>query len=100
MTISGISSGLSALRRQSAALDRAAEHLAKAASTDVFDARSSQPGSQPGAEAIGARESGLVDGTVELLVARRMFSAALKVAQAANAGIGEALRLGDYDSAA
>jgi hypothetical protein len=94
VTISGISSGLSALRRQSAALDRAADHLAKAASTDVSDA----PTSQPNAGAIGAQANGSVDGTVELLVAKRMFSAALKVAQAANEGIGEALRLGDYDS--
>lgn len=96
MSINGISSGAAGIQRHSAALDRAAEKLARAASSDVHDV----PSTQRDAEALGAQEGAVVDGTVQLIVAKRMFSAALKMAQVANEGIGEALRLGDYDAAA
>ena len=96
VSINGISGGASGIQRQSAALDRAAEKLARAASRDVQDV----PSTPRDAQALGVQEGAVVDGTVELLVAKRMFSAALKMAQVANEGIGEALRLGDYDAAA
>jgi hypothetical protein len=35
-----------------------------------------------------------------MMVSKRMFSAALKMAAAANEGISEALRIGGYDNAA
>lgn len=96
MTINAISSGLAGMQRQSHAMDRAAEKVARASVTDVTMA----PGTQEQAETIGAQESALVDGTIEMMVATRMFTAALKVAQTANEGIMEALRIGNYESAA
>jgi hypothetical protein len=95
MAINGVSSGLTAIQRQAASMDRAAEKIAKSSITDVSQA----PTNAAEAEAIGAQESGMVDGTVEMMVAKRMFSAALKMAATANEGIMEALRIGDYDSA-
>ena len=95
MAINAISSALSAMQRQSVAMDRAAEKIGRAAATDV----TAVPQSQEQADAIGAQESGVVDGTVEMMVAKRMFSAALKVAQSANEGIMEALRIGNYEAA-
>ena len=94
MAISAISSGMAAVQRQSVAMDRAAEKIARAASSDVSDVAQTQEQ----ADAIGAQESGVVDGTVELMVAKRMFTAALKMAQSANEGIMEALRIGNYDA--
>ncbi|MEO6446440.1 MAG: hypothetical protein ABIZ91_08835 [Gemmatimonadaceae bacterium] len=96
MTINAISSGLAGMQRQSQAMDRAAEKVARASLTDVTKA----PETQEQAETIGAQESALVDGTVEMMVAKRMFTAALKVAQTANEGIMESLRIGNYEAAA
>jgi hypothetical protein len=92
--INPISSGLSGLQRQSAAMDRAADKITRAAASGVEEA----PATQEEANAVGESESGLVDGTVEMLVARRMFTAAIKVAQTANDGILEALHKGGYDA--
>lgn len=94
MAISAISSGMAAVQRQSVAMDRAAEKIGRASSSDVSEV----PQTHEQAEAIGAQESGLVDGTVELMVAKRMFTAALKMAQSANEGIMEALRIGNYEA--
>jgi hypothetical protein len=95
MAINAISSSLTALQRQSAAMDRAAEKVARATSTNVTDA----PTNAKDAEAVQAQETNLLDGTVDMMVSKRMFSAALKMAAAANEGISEALRIGGYDSA-
>ena len=94
MAINAISSGLTAIHRQAAAMDRAAEKIARAGAVNVSDA----PQNAKRAEVAAAEESGLLDGTVEMLVARRMFTASLKMASAANDGITEALRIGGYDS--
>lgn len=96
MAISGISNGFSGIQRQSAALDRAAAKISRATSGDVTET----PTSQQQAEEIGSQETSLVDGTVELMVAKRMFTASLKVAQVQNESIMEALHLGNYESAA
>lgn len=95
MAINAISSSLTALQRQSAAMDRAAEKVARATTTSVTDA----PTNAKDAEAVQAQEANLLDGTVDMMVSKRMFSAALKMAAAANEGISEALRIGGYDSA-
>lgn len=95
MAINAISSGLTAIHRQAAAMDRAAEKIARAGAVNLSDA----PQNAKRAEVAAAEESGLLDGTVEMLVARRMFTASLKMASAANDGITEALRIGGYDSA-
>ena len=92
MAISAVSSGLAALQRQSVAMDRAADKINRATSTDITEVLETQDQ----AESIGSQESGLVDGTVELMVAKRMFTVALKMAQTANEGIMEALRIGNY----
>lgn len=95
MAINAISSSLTALQRQSASMDRAAEKVARATTSNVTEA----PTNAKDAEALQAQETNLLDGTVEMMVSKRMFSAALKMAAAANEGISEALRLGGYDSA-
>jgi hypothetical protein len=95
MAINAISSSLTALQRQSAAMDRAAEKVARSTTANVTDA----PTNAADAEALATQQSGMVDGTVEMMVASRMFTAAVKMAQTANEGIFEALRLGGYDSA-
>jgi hypothetical protein len=95
MAINAISSSLTAIQRQSAAMDRAADKVARSTTSNVTDA----PTNADDAEALATQQSGLVDGTVEMMVATRMFTAAVKMAQTANEGILEALRLGGYESA-
>lgn len=95
MTINGISSSLTAIQRQTASMERAAEKVARA----TTGAPSDVPTNAAEADALASQEAGLVDGTVEMMVAKRMFSAALRMAQTANEGILEALRIGDYDGA-
>lgn len=73
-------------------MDRAADKIARASAIDVSETAFTPVE----AEAIASSESALVDGTVEMIVASRMFSAALKVAQTTNEGILESLRLGGY----
>lgn len=95
MTVNGVSSGLSAINRQSAAMDRAAEKIARASTA----AGQASP-TPAGAGVAQAGETQLLDGTVEMMVAKRMFTAAVKMAQTANEGVMEALRVGGYDIAA
>jgi hypothetical protein len=95
MAINAISSSLTAIHRQSAAMDRAADKVARSTTSNVTDA----PTNAADAEALAAQQSGMVDGTVEMMVATRMFTAAVKMAQTANEGILEVLKLGGYDSA-
>lgn len=95
MAINAISSALSAVQRQSASVERAAEKVARATAVNVSDA----PTNSREADVLASQEAGLLDGTVDMMVSKRMFSAALRMAAAANEGISEALRLGDYDSA-
>ncbi len=96
MAISGISSSIIALQRGAASLDRAAAKVARATSGDVTET----PTTQAQAEEIGSQETDLIDGTVEMMVSARMFTAAVKAAQVSNEGIMEALKLGNYDHAA
>ena len=95
MAINAISSSLTAIQRQQASMDRAAEKVARSTTTNVTDA----PTNQKDAEALSTQETGLLDGTVQMMVSKRMFTAALKMAAAANEGISEALRVGGYDGA-
>lgn len=95
MAINAISSALSAVQRQSASVERAAEKVARATAVNVSDA----PTNSREADVLASQEAGLLDGTVDMMVSKRMFSAALRMAAVANEGISEALRLGDYDSA-
>lgn len=91
MTVNGLSGALSGIQRQTNALDRAAERVTRATTAEQA------PREQAGVEESGASE--LASGMVETLVARRMLSAALKMAQTANEGIMEALRVGGYNPA-
>ncbi len=95
MAINAISSSLNAIQRQSASMDRAAEKVSRATTANVSEA----PTNAHDAEALASQETGLLDGTVEMMVSKRMFTAALRMASTANEGITEALRLGGYDSA-
>ena len=88
MAIRGVSSGLSAITRQREAMDRAAEKIARATLATTA--------SHATAEASADSVSPLLEGTVELMVAQRMFTAAVKMAQTANEGVVEALRAGKY----
>ena len=92
MAINAISSALSAIQRQTASMDRAAEKIQRSASSSISDA----PASAQDAEALASQEGGLVDGTVEMLVSTQMLTAALRLAQTANEGLAETLRLGGY----
>ena len=96
MTVRGVSSGLSGINRQSAAMDRAAEKIARAASA----ASSPAAAALESARTYETPQTQLLDGTVEMMVATRMFTAALKMAQTANEGVLEALRVGGYEAAA
>ena len=94
MAINGVSNSLSAIQQQTAAMDRAAAKMTRASATDV----SSTPSTPAESGAVASQESGMAQGTVEMIVAHRMFSAAIKMAQTANEGIFEALRGGGYDA--
>jgi hypothetical protein len=89
MSIDALSSSLGAIQRQSDAASRAAEKIERA----TLD--TSRPESAS-VEQRGDSVETLASGSVELMVARRMFSAAIKMAQTANEGIFEALRIGGY----
>ncbi|MEP7383110.1 MAG: hypothetical protein ABI910_15575 [Gemmatimonadota bacterium] len=95
MAINAISSSLNAIQRQSASMDRAAEKIARATTANVSEA----PTNAKEAAALATQETGLLDGTVDMMVSKRMFTAALRMASAANEGITDALRMGGYDSA-
>ena len=93
MTIQGVSSGLSGINRQREAMDRAAEKIARA----TIASSSGAPGTDgASADSVNA----LVTGTVEQMVATRMLTAAIKMAQTVNEGVFEALRVGGYSAAA
>jgi hypothetical protein len=92
MAINGISSLLSSLRAQGTSVDRAAERIVRAGSIDV----SQVPNSDAGAAGVESAEVDLIGGAVELLVARRAFSAAVRAAQISNETLEQALDLGGY----
>jgi hypothetical protein len=94
MAINGVSSSLAAIQIQTAAMDRAAEKMTRVSSTDVAPT----PSTPAESGAVASQESGMAQGTVEMIVAHRMFSAAIKMAQTANEGILESLRGGGYDA--
>lgn len=94
MTVNGVSSGLAAINRQTAAMDRAAEKIARATTPERAAT------SAGNAEVAQTQEGQLLDGTVEMMVAKRMFTAAIRMAQTANEGVFEALRVGGYGAAA
>ena len=90
MTVNPLHSALSGIQQQRAALDRAAEKIARA----TLDPQATQGHSGPNESAVAQLDQGLV----EALVARRMFTAAVRMAQSTNEGIVEALRHGGYDA--
>lgn len=89
MSIDALSSSLGAIQRQSDAVGRAAEKIERAT---LDTSRPDQAAVEQSRDTIET----LAGGSVELMVARRMFSAAIKMAQTANEGIFEALRIGGY----
>ncbi len=93
MTINPLNSSLAGIQRQGAALDRAAEKIARATLRP-------EPGATSSRETPEAPEARLDQGLVDAMVARRMFTAAVRMAQSANEGIIEALRVGGYGAAA
>ncbi len=88
MMVRPLRSALSGVPQQRAAFDRAAEKVARVS----LDA--SAPQGQPALQ--GSSEAQLDQGLVQALVAKRMFTAAVRMAQSANEGIIEALRSGGY----
>jgi hypothetical protein len=92
MAINGISSLLSSLRSQSQAVDRAAERIVSAGSIDVARVPDSD------AEALAAESADLelIGGAVQLMVARRAFSAAVRAAQVSNETLAETLEIAGY----
>ena len=95
MTISGVSSALAGLRSSTDAVDRASARIAGA--TGVA-AEAVDGGADP--SAIAEAESGLTSGQVDLVVARSMFVASLKLAESTNAMLLESVRMGGYGVAA
>jgi len=93
MNVSGLSSALSAIQRQSEALNRAAARIARAGLTDSVE--ESDAASPTNAVSTGGD---LVAGTVDSLVARSLFTAAVRLAETTNENINAALRLGGYVS--
>jgi hypothetical protein len=93
MTINPLNSHLAGIQRQGAALDRAAEKIARASLRP-------EQGAPSKARPAEAEEARMDQGLVEAMVAKRMFTAAVRMAQSANEGISEALRIGGYDVAA
>lgn len=69
-------------------MNRAAERIARAGLSDPGDSES------PAKQVCGSDE--LIAGTVESLVARSQFVAAVRLAQVANDNVFETLRLGGY----
>ena len=93
MNVSGLSSAFSVIQRQSEAMNRAAARIARVGLQDSVEAA-------PGAAAASAVSGGdeLISATVDSLVARSLFTAALRLAQTTNENITAALRLGGYVS--
>jgi hypothetical protein len=84
MKVNGLSSALAGIQRQSDALGRAAEKVARAAAVD------SLPSSRQENRLYRSSADELIhSGAVEAIVARRMFSASLRMAQAVNEGVDE-----------
>ncbi len=91
MNVSGLSSALSAIQRQTQAMDSAAARIARAGLQANVDGRVDPTT----AEAASASED-LVLASVDSLVARNLFSAAVRLAQTTNENITAALRIGGY----
>ncbi len=96
MTINSISNGANGIQKQGAALDRAASRIARATLAESHQAPAKPRQTAAEAEA----PSRLADATVDLMVSKRMFTAAVRMAQTANEGVMEALRVGGYETAA
>lgn len=94
MTINSISSGAGAIQKQGAALDRAASRVLRAT---IAESHPETAKREAGASEAPVR---LEDATVDLMVAKRMFTAAVRMAQTANEGVMEAIRVGGYETAA
>lgn len=95
MSINSIPSSAAGIQKQSAALDRAASRMVRATLAER-PAAPSAPGAVQSAEA----PPELAQATVDLMVSKRMFTAAVRMAQTANEGILEALKVGGYQDAA
>ena len=91
MSISGLSSALSAIQRQSQAMDRAADRIARSGLENSVDVPTDSS-----AVASMSTDGDLIAGTVEGMVASRLFVAALRLAQTTNENIIAALRIGGH----
>jgi hypothetical protein len=95
MTINSISNSAGAIQKQGAALDRAASRVLRATLAESHPQAGKSTGAAPGEAPVR-----LEDATVDLMVSKRMFTAAVRMAQTANEGVLEALRTGGYETAA
>lgn len=95
MSINSVSSSSAGIQKQSAALDRAASRMVRATLAE-------RPSVAPAASGVTPAEAPpeLAQATVDLMVSKRMFTAAVRMAQTVNEGITEALKVGGYQDAA
>ncbi|MGQ0765755.1 MAG: hypothetical protein ACT4OZ_08830 [Gemmatimonadota bacterium] len=93
MKVDGLTAALDGLTRQLDAHARAAARVQRA-TLDADGARLESAAERR--DVVEVHYSSLLTGQLEALLARRMFSAALKLAQATNEGIVENLRSSDY----
>jgi hypothetical protein len=91
MKISGLSGALSGLQNQRNAMEKAATQIAGAGLAPAVDARSGMQG-----ELAAIEGSALLTGTLEALVARRMFTAAVRMAEVANEEVTQTMQTGGY----
>jgi flagellar basal body rod protein FlgC len=96
--INGLSSALAGMRTQERAFDRAASQIAQSGLADEAAPPASDASSNPLAQQAGAAlptGSALADNMVEMLIAQRMFVAALRVAKTSDEVLQSSLSLGE-----
>lgn len=91
MNVSRLSSALTAIQIQSQAMDRAAARIARSGLEASVDAST-----DPTVAESMSGDGDLVGATVDGLVAARLFTAAVRLAQTTNENIMAALRIGGY----
>jgi len=90
MAVSGISSAISAVQRQTLALDTAAAKVVQAGLPQTASTPSE------GVEANSDAPDGLAQGMVDVIVATRMLGAALRLAEMMNENVLAGIQAGGY----
>ncbi|MEP7344874.1 MAG: hypothetical protein ABI877_06400 [Gemmatimonadaceae bacterium] len=90
MNVTGTSGALSAIQRQLQVMDQAAARVARAGLQDAGDP------TETSTSVAASAEDDFISGTVDGLVAQRMFTAAVRLAETTNENIIAVLRLGGY----